>query len=294
MLLASKGIFAKLLYARGVDFETVLSARAVLAIPGFLLIARLSGGLAQVRAASRRDWIMAAVAGTICYSVGSGLDFYALTLIDATVERTLLYTYPALVVLAGWFISGNRPGRVVFAAVVTTYLGTALTVGAFDPELLKQNLFGALLVLACSASIAYYFIVSAKLTRTMGSSAFTVAAMTAAGLTLAVYYQLRHGWQHLALDGESWLLMIGLVIFATVLPLYLMAEGVRRVGAQRAAVASTIGPPGTGIMAFALLGEAMSLSQLLGMALILGGILLLEMRLMRQQPARSAEGAVRR
>ena len=41
--LASKGIFAKLLYAQGVDVQTVLVLRTVLAWPGFLLVGYLNG-----------------------------------------------------------------------------------------------------------------------------------------------------------------------------------------------------------------------------------------------------------
>lgn len=277
-MLASKGIFAKVLYARGLDFETVVALRALLAIPGFILIAMLRGGLGQLSASSWSDCRRAAIAGLVCYYVGAGMNFYALTLIDASVERALLFSYPALVVVAGWIISGNRPAPVIAIAVVTTYIGTALAVGAFNRELLQQNLIGALWVLACSATIAYYFIVSGRLTRSMGSGPFTVVAMTAAGTALAVHYQVREGWQYLNLDAASWTLMIALVVFATVLPLYLVAEGVRLIGAQRAAIISTVGPPATALMAILLLGEAIGAGQLVGIALVVGGILSLEMR----------------
>ena len=263
----------------------MVALRALIAIPGFLAIALLRGGLGPVWAASRSDWLLAAFAGLVCYYVGASLNFFALTLIDATVERALLFTYPALVVLAGWALSGQRPGRVTFVAVLLTYFGTALTVGAFDPDVLQQNLFGAMLVLVCSATIAYYFMVSAKLTRRMGSAAFTLVAMTTAGIALALHYQLRQGWQNLALDPGGWALMIALVIFATVLPLYLVAEGLRRVGAERGAIASTVGPPATAVMAYLMLGETMRPGQLAGMVLIVGGILLLELRQVRRTPA---------
>ena len=49
--------------------------------------------------------------------------------------------------------------------------------------------------------------------------------------------------------------LAALIIFSTVLPLLLMAEGVRRVGASRAALISTLGPPATAIMAYYLTGE---------------------------------------
>lgn len=278
VMLASKGIFAKFLYAQGMDFETVVALRALLAIPGFLIIAAIFGGLGRLRESSWPDRAQAALAGLVCYYFGAAVNFYALTLIDASVERALLFSYPALVVIAGWFMSGRRPGRVIVVAVLATYVGSALAVGAFNKDLLQQNLTGGLLVLVCSATIAFYFILSGKLTRSMGSAAFTVVAMSAAGLALAVHYHFRQGWQNLALDADNWLLMIALVVFATVLPLYFVAEGVRLIGAQRAAIASTVGPPATALMAVMLLNETLRIGQLAGIAMIVGGILLLELR----------------
>ena len=92
---------------------------------------------------------------------------------------------------------------------------------------------------------------------------------------------MSHGWQHLTLDRTSWLWMAVLVVFATVLPLYFVAEGVRRIGAERAAVASTAGPPAAAVLAIAVLGERLGLTQVIGIALIVGGILVLELRKFR-------------
>ncbi|NIV22038.1 MAG: EamA family transporter [Gammaproteobacteria bacterium] len=63
-----------------------------------------------------------------------------------------------------------------------------------------------------------------------------------------------------------------------------MAEGVRRIGAERAAVASTLGPPAAAIMAVSVLGEQVGAGQAMGIALILGGILTLELK-SRASPA---------
>lgn len=278
ILLASKGIFAKSLYAKGLDFETVVAVRALLAIPGFILIVIFRDGGSLLRASTRADFLTAMLAGLVCYYAGATANFYALTLIDASVERALLFTYPAMVVMVMWIISGTRPGPVMATAVVATYIGIALAVGAFSREMLQQNLVGALWVLLCSATIAYYFIVSGRLTRSMGSSGFTVVAMTAAGIALAIQYQIRHGWQNVNIGPDSWVLMVGLVVFATVLPLYLVAEGVRRIGAERAAVASSVGPPAAAVMAILLLGERLAVGQVVGIVLIVSGILLLELR----------------
>lgn len=282
VMLASKGIFAKVLYARGLHFDTVVATRALLAIPGFLLMALWRPGPQPMRQLPWRDIWSAALAGFVCYAVGASLNFFALTLIDASVERALLYAYPAMVVLAAWALGREKPGPIMSLAVIGTFVGILMVVGIWRTGQGGQDLLGVVCVLLCAATIAYYYLASGTLTRSMGSAQFTFVAMTAAGVALAVHYQWKHGWQTASLDAESWQLMAALVIFATVLPLVAVAEGLRRIGPQRAAIASTSGPPAAAIMAAVLLHESVAWWQWLGIATIAASIALLEVRRARR------------
>ena len=66
-----------------------------------------------------------------------------------------------------------------------------------------------------------------------------------------------------------------LAIACMFVPGLLQAEGVRRVGAQRAAIGSTVGPPTTIALAALFLDERLNGWQLFGTALIVGGVLFL-------------------
>ena len=61
------------------------------------------------------------------------------------------------------------------------------------------------------------------------------------------------------------------------LPGLMQAEGMRRVGAQRAALGSTVGPPATIVLAALFLGERLNGWQLLGSAMIVVSVLLLSL-----------------
>ena len=283
VMLASKGIFAKFLYARGVSVDELVAVRTVFAYPGFVAIALVRGGLAPLRTTDSRLLVKAALAGLVCYYAGAGLNFYALSLIDASVERALLFSYPAMLVVYFWFARGARPGWRTLAATLATYTGIALTVGALRPDVLNANLFGAALVLVCAATIAYYFLATANVMQHVGSAQMNVVAMGAAALAFAIHLQVRVGWQTVSLDAGSWAWMAGLIVFATVLPLYFVAEGVRRIGPERAAIASTVGPAATTFMAFLLLGERLAPDQLAGIVLIMAGILVVELRRSRRR-----------
>ena len=275
---ASKGIFAKFLYARGMSVETLLALRSSLSLPIMWWWVLWLRGWRSIRAASARAIVGAAVGGVTCYCVGALLNFSALTMLPASVERVILFSYPAMIVLAGMLMGRGSPSARAVIAIVLTYLGIFLTVGGFDVSLLQANSTGTVYVLICAATYAFYFLVSERYVGTLGSQQFALYAMTAAGIALIALFSVRQGWGHLHMELADWGLMAGLVVFATVLPMFMAAEGVRRIGAQRAALAGTIGPVATLALATLLLGERLQSTQLAGSALIVIGILVLELK----------------
>jgi drug/metabolite transporter (DMT)-like permease len=275
---ASKGIFAKFLYAHGMTFEAVLALRTIFALPIMWAWVLFYRGWESIRVASPRAILGAALGGTLCYCFGALLDFYALTILPASVERVVLFSYPAMIVMAGMALGRGTPSARILIALLLTYCGIFLTVGGFDPHLLRQNAAGTVYVLICAATFAAYFLISERYVGRLGSQQFALFAMTAAGLVLNLIFFARDGWRTVHMQATDSVLMAGLVIFATVLPMFLSAEGVRRIGAQRAALAGTVGPIATMLVAAALLDERLHLLQIAGSALIVIGILVLEFK----------------
>lgn len=243
-------------------------------------------GRSELLSVDRKAMLAAGFAGFVCYYAGAVLDFYALTLIDAGLERVILFTYPVLVVIAQAVMKRRLPGKRIVAATLVTYIGIFFTVGGFDADLMRANLHGASMVLICAATLAFYFIVNERVSRTSGSIAFTVYAMSAASAALIAHFVFHYQNTTVQLGAEAWRLLALMVAVATVAPLFMVAEGVKIIGAQRAALVSTIGPPSTILIAWLILGEAMSPAQLGGAGLIVAGILLLESDTLRSVAGR--------
>ena len=291
IFLASKGLFAKSLYAQGLNHNDVAAIRSVLAIPGFWIVALALHGRPRspaqpnsqmhahgvLRSPTLSDVIGAMFAGILCYYFGALANFYALSLIQANVERALLFSYPALVIVFNALWTWERPASATLLSVALTSFGVLLVTGAADQSLTQQQLLGVGWVLFCSFTIAVYFMLSAPLTQRLGSGNFTAIAMTAAGFAFFLHYQLQGPTRWFSMPPDALILMLGLVLFATILPLVCVAEGVRRIGASRAAVISTLGPPATAAMAFYFLGERLSYTQLFGMLIVVASITFLEL-----------------
>ena len=282
LMLSAKGIVTKLMYAQGADVITVAAIRSTLAVPGFWLYAAFTVGIRRLFPADRRALLLALGTGFVSYYVCAYLDFHALTLIDASLERVILFGYPVLIVTARAIADRRRPPAYVTASLLATYTGIFLAVGIFDARLFAANAFGAMLVIVCAAGVALYYMMNERLSRRIGSQAFTVYGMTAAGFGMGVHYALAGTpAEAVALPAEFWWLMALMVVGVTVLPLFLLAEGIARVGATRGSLISTIGPPATIVMAWWFLGERMSVLQLFGALLTIAGVVHLEWRARR-------------
>ncbi len=288
MLLSSKGIFAKLMYAAGVDPTELVTVRTLLSLPVFWVWGWLRSGRDGLLGIPARDWAGAALAGFACYYAGALLDFIALTMISAAVERVVLFSYPALVVIAHAVMARRMPAPGMIAALLVTYAGVVLVAGGHDAGVLQANLLGTSLVLLCAVTLALYFLLNEHTGRRIGSAAFTVHAMTVAAVALGCHWFVTRGAVLPQFSTHAWWLMAVLVVAITALPIFMVAEGVKRIGAPRAAVLSTVGPVSTFVLAWLFLGERLAPAQLVGGALVVVGIVVLELR-ERMRMAAAAE-----
>lgn len=282
---ASKGVIAKCLYADGWGADAVLTTRSVLALPIIAAWALWAAGPRALLRPPPRAAIGAAIAGCLCYFVGALLDFRALTMIDASVERVLLFSYPSMVVVLYAGIYREWPELRVLAALVITYAGIFMVVTGLDAGVLRSNAAGGSLVLACALTSALYYLASDRWTGAIGSVAFTFYALTASTACLLLHRLVFGGASGTSWQAHDLWLLLALVTLATVVPMLAMAEGVRRLGAPRASVVATVGPPTTILLGSWLLDEHLGHAQWIGVALIVAGILALELA---KRPAAAA------
>ena len=94
--------------------------------------------------------------------------------------------------------------------------------------------------------------------------------------------------QALAAPLRIQLLALTMAVFSTVLPTYLIAEAIRRIGASRTSLVGSLGPVFTIWLGSVILGEPVHWIQLAGAALVLGGVALVTVRSAGTRPLRSA------
>ena len=107
---------------------------------------------------------------------------------------------------------------------------------------------------------------------------FLIYAQTGALAAMACHFAVTIETVDLDLPPRAWLTLAYLAVFVAVLTWLAIAEGVRIIGAPRAALVSTVGPPATLLLAYIFLGEVMTPAQFAGAAVIVLSVVALEAR----------------
>lgn len=274
-----KAILIKLAYEAGpVDAVTLLALRMIFAAPFFLGIAWWwSRGQEPLPA---RDWAKMAGLGFCGFYLASYLDFWGLEMISVGLERVLLFTYPVMVAVisAVWL---KRPlRRTDTAALVTAFAGIALVFGtdlreAGSPARIWT---GGLLVVGASMAYGVYLLGSGQLVARIGSFRMTGVVISISSLFVIGQFLLTHPVDRLIQPARVYWLAFGMAMVSTVLPIVLVAEAIKRIGAARTSIISFLGPILTIWLARIFLGETLAGTRLAGTALVVAGVALASRR----------------
>ena len=280
---SAKAIFVKLAYddptalKLAVDPVTLLMLRMMIALPLFALIAWWASR--RHEALSNRDWRAVILLGLMGYYAASLLDFWGLQYISAALERLILFLNPTIVVLISVLLFGYRAGRRDVFALAISYAGIALVFVhdlQFNPE---KVLTGGALVLFSAVLYAGYLVGGGEMVKRIGGVRFASYASIVSTIAIALHFFVAHSPSVLLTQTPRVYWLSGwMAIVSTVLPIIMMAEGMRRIGSSNAAMISSIGPIATIFMGAIFLDEPVTALQLAGAVLVLVGVMVISLK----------------
>ena len=276
-----KAILIKLAYAWSpIDAVTLLALRMIYATPFFLLMALWSTRRRGTPPMARKDWIAILWLGFIGYYLASLVDFMGLQYVTAALERLMLYLYPTIVVvISAIFLKQRITGRILLALALS-YAGILLVFArdlslAGDPHAIWV---GGALVFAGAFLYALYLVGAGPVIARLGSLRFIALAMLVSAVFVFLQFVLTRPVSALDLPSRIHLLSLAMAVFSTVLPTYLVAEAIKRIGANRTSLVGSLGPVFTIALGFWILGEPLHWIQFGGAALVLAGVALVTLR----------------
>lgn len=274
-----KAIFVKLSYAVApVEPVTLLVLRMSFAMPIILWANYALSGSAP--ALKRKDWALLLALGVLGYYASSILDFAGLQYISAALERLILFIYPTITVLIGVLAMGKRLDSRQVGALLLSYAGIALAF-AHDLQVAEDTrlvLIGAAFVFASAITYAMYSAGVEVAIHRLGTLRFTALAITVSTLATQIHFLATQPLSALVLPAPIYAYCAAMALFSTVLPILWQSAAIRRIGPARTVLIGTLGPILTIFFGRLLLDEAVSVTQVVGAGLVLGGVLLVSRR----------------
>lgn len=258
---AASPILIKVAYGYGAPPLAVLSIRYLVA--ALLIWAAI--GVLRIRMAMPRGLLLSlAAVGTTLVPAQGFAFLIALLYLPASTTSVLGYVYPLHVAWMGALFLRERVSRGEWLAMAAVVAGAGLVVGQ-TPALS----LGLGLAAATTLSAIYY--VDARPVPAMGiillgaALIFTVAAALTGELSLSY-------------PPQALLAMVGTGVLASLLAPLLLLAGLRSIPAARAAMLGTLEPVITVTLSVLLLDDRMTAVRAIGMAIVIGGITLVQMR----------------
>lgn len=277
VLFATKSIFIKLAYQEAVDPVTLLTLRLVFSLPFFLAMAFFASRNTHAVTLHRRDWITMFLLGFGGYYLSSLLDFMGLQYISAGLERLVLFLYPTMTVLLTAFVLKRPVSRMTWTAIAVSYAGMTMVVWP-DVHRSSDGLFlGMSLVFGSALAYACYLVGSGEIIQRIGANLFTGITLSISCLCCLVHFLLVNPLSALAVSPRVLGLGVILAVVCTVMPATLLTNGIRRIGASKAALIGAVGPVATLYLGYAVLGETLVALQLAGTTLVLAGVLMVSL-----------------
>ncbi len=270
-------ILIKLSYAaHPVSPVTLLFLRMALSLPFFLVIGWWLRN--QEPRLTKRDWAAVAGLGFLGYYAASFLDFIGLQWVGAGVGRLILYLFPTLVLLLSFLFLHKKPTWREIAALVLSYAGIALVLS--NQLGIESRLFalGAALVFASALCYAAYLVAGSQVVKRVGSMRFTAYSTVVATVPAVLQFAVMESPGALELPPAVWGYAIVLATVVTVLPLFLQAEALHRIGANHFALIGAVGPVSVAVTSALGLDEPFTWIQALGGALVIFGVLLVSLK----------------
>ncbi len=271
ILFATKGIIIKLAYAYGTDATSLLALRMGFSMPIYGAILANSLRKPENRPALKTVFKAFGV-GLIGYWYSSWADFKGLEYISPQFERLILFTYPLFVLCFGALFFGGKFKRLGLIAFGISYLGLMMIFVRDWRQEGAGTAIGAAFVLTAAVTFALYQLLAKKVLSDIGPMQFTCISMSGAGSVAIAQFLLSTERMTSLLKPEVLGYGVILAAFATVIPSFLMTAALSRITAQANSMIGIMSPVVTLLLSVVLLGSVIDWVDIIGTALVVGGI----------------------
>ena len=266
-------------YRGGINGITLTFLRGFLSLP--VLLAMIIADKRRLRQSSRKmkQIVILALVGQALPILLLFISYYY---IATGIATTLHFIYPLVIVISSALIYRQRLPRVTLSAVMLVTVGIFM----FSDIGAASNRLGVLLALLSGIFYSFYVIyLKHSGLESMDYVVLTFYVMLIMSAAVLIFGLLSGNFR-ISATPLSWSLcvMIALMVSLGAMPLF--QTGLRREGEAEAGIFSTMEPVTSMILGSMILGEEIGASRLMGVAVILFGIILMQKRTIPQEELR--------
>lgn len=251
---------------------TIVFLRLVLSI--FLLSAYLGikKKFEKIRKEDRKLFLMLALFEPFFYFLG---ESFGLTYVSATVGSVLISTIPVIASIGAWIIFKERLKAINYIGIIVSFTGIIIFVMNREGSL-TFNIKGLSLLLLAVFSASGY---NLTLSRLVGryNPVFIVNIQNIIGAILFLPVFLIYDFSYFIstpFSISALIPVIELAVFASCGAFILFAFSVRSMGITRANVFTYFIPIFTAIFSFFILGDKLTMQNIIGMAVVISGLIM--------------------
>jgi drug/metabolite transporter (DMT)-like permease len=222
------------------------------------------------------EWLYFTLLGFLGISFHQWLQSNGLQTAQATTTAWIVATSPAFIAVLGWLVLKEKLKLIQTAGIVLAMLGVLVVVSKGNFANISLGNFGTVgdfLILISSVNWAVFSILSRHGLKTHLSTRLTFWVMTIGWLITSVaFFAGKNYTEIVLLDSRGWWALIFLGLFTTGLAYIAWFDALAQLPAAQTGAFLFIEPPSSMIVAAIVLKEQVTLPAILGGAVILFGI----------------------
>lgn len=266
--ISTAAVFIRLAQAEGVPSLSIAAWRLTIA-SAILLPYAWATRRAEMRALTRREVALLAASGVFL-----GLHFAtwigSLGLTSVASSVVLVSMGPVFVGLGSWLFLRERPNLQMAAGIVLAAAGSIIiSWGDFGQG--QDQLIGDLLALTGAIMVAAYLMIGRRVRGNLSLATYIAVVYGVAMVTLLVLVGIA-GQPMLGFGPKAYVWLLALGLIPQLVGHSTLNWALRYLSATFVAIVTLSEPIGSGILAFIILGEAVTLSTAIGGAIVLIGI----------------------
>jgi len=255
---------------------TIVFLRLVFAVILLTSYLTITKRFVKIRKEDYKLFLMMALFEPFIYFLG---ESYGLTYVSATVCSVLISTIPVFATIGAWIFFKEKLKVINYLGIILSFIGVLVFIMNKDGSI-SYNIKGlALIFLAVFAAVGYNLTLSRLVDHYSPIYIVNVQNVIGAILFLPLFLTMEiKSFAGLTLNFRMFLPVMQLALFASCAAFILFAYSVRNLGLLKANVFTNSIPLFTALFSFVLLGDKLTIQNLIGMIVVVAGLYMSQLR----------------